>query len=39
MTVVDWRGVSGRPANANVIHGADADGLYALLEARLRNLG
>ena len=39
MTVVDWRGVSGRPANANVLHGADADGVYALLAARLRNLG
>jgi purine nucleosidase len=39
MTVVDWRGVSGRPANANVIHGADADGIYALLEARLRKTG
>ena len=39
MTVVDWRGVSGRPVNADVIHGANADGIYALLEARLRNLG
>ncbi|HEV2187979.1 MAG TPA: nucleoside hydrolase [Stellaceae bacterium] len=39
MTVIDWRGISGRPANANVVHGANADGIYALLEARLRNLG
>ena len=39
MTVVDWRGVSGRPANANVVDRANADGLYALLEARLRDLG
>ena len=35
MTVVDWRRVSGRPANATVLHTADADGIYALLEARL----
>jgi purine nucleosidase len=39
MTVVDWRGVSGRPVNVNVIHNADADGIYALLEARLRDMG
>jgi purine nucleosidase len=39
MTVVDWRGVSGRPANAAVLHTADADGVYALLEARLNDLG
>ena len=39
MTVVDWRGVSGRPANANVVYGADADGIYALLEARLSGSG
>jgi purine nucleosidase len=38
MTVVDWRAVSGRPANANVIHVADAPGIYALLEERLRNM-
>jgi inosine-uridine nucleoside N-ribohydrolase len=31
MTVVDWRGVSGRPANADVLHTVDADGVYALL--------
>jgi purine nucleosidase len=34
MTVVDWRAVSGRPANANVLHTVDADGVYALLEDR-----
>jgi purine nucleosidase len=39
MTIVDWRAVSGRPANANVIYAADADGIYALLEERLRNTG
>jgi purine nucleosidase len=38
MTVVDWRGVSGRPVNANVLHTVDADGLYALLEERLAHL-
>jgi purine nucleosidase len=35
MTVVDWRGVSGRPANATVLHTVDADGIYALLASRL----
>lgn len=38
MTVVDWRGISGRPANANVLHTVDADGFYALLERRLAML-
>ncbi|HTZ37407.1 MAG TPA: nucleoside hydrolase [Stellaceae bacterium] len=38
MTVVDWRGVSGRPANANVLDEVDAEGVYALLAARLGNL-
>jgi purine nucleosidase len=37
MTVVDWRGISGRPANATVLHTVDADGVYALLGERLRN--
>lgn len=36
MTVVDWRGVSGRAVNANVLHAVDGNGLYALLEQRLR---
>lgn len=34
MTVVDWRGVSGRPVNANVLHTVDAGGVYVLLEQR-----
>jgi purine nucleosidase len=38
-TVVDWRGVSGREPNATVLHTVDAEGVYALLEARLKNLG
>jgi purine nucleosidase len=38
MTIVDWRGVSGRSANATVLHGVDADGIYALLEQRLARL-
>jgi purine nucleosidase len=35
MTVVDWRGVSGRPANTNVLHTVDAEGVYTLLTERL----
>jgi inosine-uridine nucleoside N-ribohydrolase len=35
MTVIDWRGRSGRPANAQVIEAADADGIYRLLAGRL----
>jgi purine nucleosidase len=35
MSVVDWSGVSGRPANATVLHAVDADGVYALLAAQL----
>lgn len=31
-TVVDWRGISGREVNANVLHTVDADGIYGLLE-------
>jgi purine nucleosidase len=34
MTVVDWRSVSGRPINANVLHTVDAGGVYVLLEQR-----
>ncbi|HTQ33747.1 MAG TPA: nucleoside hydrolase [Stellaceae bacterium] len=34
-TVVDWRGVSGREVNANVLHTVDAEGFYALLTERL----
>jgi purine nucleosidase len=38
MTVVDWRGVSGRPVNARVAHTANADGVYELLTQRLARL-
>jgi len=34
-TVVDWRGISGRDVNANVLHTVDADGVFALLTERL----
>jgi purine nucleosidase len=36
MSVVDWRGVSGRPANATVLHTVDAEGIYTMLEQRFR---
>jgi purine nucleosidase len=39
MTVVDWRGVSLRPANATVLHTVDAAGFFALLTERLGCLG
>jgi purine nucleosidase len=38
-TVVDWRGVGGRDANAHVLHAVDADGFYALLTERLARYG
>jgi purine nucleosidase len=38
MTVVDWRGISGRPTNATVLHTVDADGVYALLTERIGRL-
>jgi purine nucleosidase len=38
MTIVDWWGVTGRPANAKFMTKADADGVYALLTARLAQL-
>ena len=38
MTVVDWWGVTGRPANANFVTEADADGFYELMLARLASL-
>ena len=34
-TVVDWRGISGRDVNANVLHTVDAEGVFALLTERL----
>lgn len=38
MTVIDWRGIGGHPANARVLHKIDADGFYALLAERLARL-
>ena len=38
MTVVDWRGISGRPRNARVLTKIDADRFFALLTERLATL-
>lgn len=38
MTVVDWWGVTNRPANAKVMRSVDADGFFKLLTARLKSL-
>jgi len=38
MTLVDWRGRSGRAPNARVLEAVDADGLYRLLAERLARL-
>jgi inosine-uridine nucleoside N-ribohydrolase len=38
MTVVDWWGVTGRPANAKFMTEVDADGVYDLLTASLAGL-
>ena len=38
MTVADWWGVSGRPANATFIGDIDADGFFDLLTSRLARL-
>jgi purine nucleosidase len=38
MTVIDWRGISGRPANAKVMTKVDGEGFYALLTNRLADL-
>lgn len=38
MTVVDWWGVSQRPANARVMRHVDADGFFDLLTTRLKTL-
>lgn len=38
MTVADWWGVSGRPANATFMGDLDADGFFALLTERLARL-
>lgn len=38
MTVVDWRGVSGRPPNARFIEAVDGDGFFRLLVERIARL-
>ncbi|QPF71936.1 nucleoside hydrolase [Roseateles sp. DAIF2] len=38
MTVIDWWGVTGQPANAQVLGGLDAEGFYALITERLARL-
>lgn len=38
MSVIDWWGVTGLPANAQVLRHVDADGLFALLTERLSTL-
>jgi len=38
MTVVDWWGVTGRPANALFLRAVDADGFFSLLTERLQTL-
>jgi purine nucleosidase len=38
MTVIDWRGISGRPPNARVMRTIDADRFYELLTGRLAGL-
>lgn len=37
-SVIDWWGVTGKPANARVLGGIDADGFYALIAERLAKL-
>ena len=37
-SVIDWWGVTGKPANARVLGGIDADGFYALIAERLKTL-
>lgn len=38
MSVIDWWGVTAKPANAFVLGGIDADGFYALIAERLARL-
>jgi purine nucleosidase len=38
MTVVDWRGRSGRPANARVLETVDKEGFFRLLAERIARL-
>ncbi|MET0518881.1 MAG: nucleoside hydrolase [Burkholderiaceae bacterium] len=38
MSVIDWWGVTGKPANAHVLGGIDAEGFFALIAERLARL-
>jgi purine nucleosidase len=38
MTVVDWRGVTGRKPNARFMNTVDVDGFYELLTEKLAHL-
>jgi purine nucleosidase len=38
MTVVDWRGRTGRPANARVLETVDKEGFFRLLADRIARL-
>ena len=38
MTVIDWWGVTGKPANAHVLRDIDADGFFALIAERIGRL-
>ena len=38
MTVIDWWGVTGNPANAHVLRDIDADGFFALITERIARL-
>ncbi len=38
MTVADWWGVTGRPANALFVGSVDADGFFDLLTERIGRL-
>ncbi len=38
LTLIDWRGISGRKPNARVIEAVDAEGVYRLLAERLARL-
>ncbi|MNC97725.1 Non-specific ribonucleoside hydrolase RihC [compost metagenome] len=37
-TLVDWGGVTGKPANCRAIDSIDADGFFAMLTERLGRL-
>ena len=38
LTLIDWRGISGRKPNARVVEAVDADGVYRLLAERIGRL-